>query len=112
MLKKLRKEIELSHEEQISQLEEKERTLMVQSIEGARAGAVSPSLRRELAEVRAELKTARRVATMKARRTEPIKDAGIRINIDATEHRRLSDNAAACSTTLNNYIRDLLKKHG
>ena len=102
----------MNHEEKIKALEERERALTVQTIEGARAGAVSPSLQKELAEVRAELKTARRVATMKARRTEPIKDVGIRINVDAAEYRRLSDNAAACSTTLNNYIRDLLKNHG
>jgi hypothetical protein len=99
-------------EERIRELEEKERALMVQSIEGARAPAVSPALRREIEEVRAELKAARRVATMKANRTEPVKDVGIRINIDAAEYRRLSDNAAAAAMTLNNYIRDLLKIHG
>lgn len=58
-------------EEKIKELEGREAALMVQSIEGAKAGAVSPSLHRELAEVRAELKAVRRVATMKARRTEP-----------------------------------------
>jgi len=99
-------------EEKIRELEEREKSLMIQSIEGAKAGAVSPSLHRELAEVRAELKRLRRVATMKARRTEPIKDMGLRINIDAEEYRRLSDNAAAAAMTLNNYIRDLLKNHG
>lgn len=99
-------------EERIKAFEEKERALMIQSIEGAKAGAVSPTLHQELAEVRAELKRLRRVATMKAGRTEPIKDVGVRINIDAEEYRRLSDNAAAAAMTLNNYIRDLLKNHG
>lgn len=42
----------MNHEEQIVELEEKERALTVQTIEGARAGAVSPSLHQELAEVR------------------------------------------------------------
>lgn len=98
--------------EKISELEERERALMVQSIDEARAGTVSPSLRQEIAEVRRELKAARRIATMKAKRTELIKDMGVRINIDAQEYRRLSDNAAAAAMTLNNYIRNLLKSHG
>lgn len=102
----------MNHAERIKELEEKERALMVQSIEGAKAGAVSPTLHQELAEIRAELKRLRRISTMKARRTEPIKDVGIRINIDAEEYRRLSDNATAAAMTLNNYIRYLLKNHG
>ena len=48
-------------EERVRELEEKERALNIQTIEGARAGAVSPALRRELDEVRAQLKVARRV---------------------------------------------------
>jgi hypothetical protein len=99
-------------EEQITALEEKERALMLQSIEGAKSGAVSLTHHQELAEVRAELKRLRRVATMKANRTGPVKDVGVRINIDAAEYRRLSDNAAAAAMTLNNYIRDLLKNNG
>jgi len=98
--------------ERIKDLEEKERTLMVRSIEGAKAGAVSTAIHRELEEVRAELKRLRRISTMKARRTEPIKDVGIRINVDAEEYRRLSNNAAAAAMTLNNYIRNLLKNNG
>jgi len=99
-------------EERIREIEEKERALMVQSIEGAKAGGVSPALHRELEEVRAELKRLRRIKTIKARRTEPIKDVGIRINVDAEEYRRLSDNAAKAAMTLNNYIRHLLKNYG
>jgi len=46
----------MNHEDQIKELEEKEKSLMLQSIEGAKAGAVSPSLHLELAEARTELK--------------------------------------------------------
>jgi Tfp pilus assembly protein PilO len=102
----------MNHEEKIRELEEKERALTVQAIEGARAGAVSPTLQQELAEVRAELKRLRRIVTMKANRTEPVKDVGLRVNVAAEEYRRLSDNAAAAAMTLNNYIRHLLKYHG
>lgn len=51
----------MNQEERIRELEEKERALMIQSIEGAKAGAVSPALHRELEEVRAELKRLRRI---------------------------------------------------
>jgi len=102
----------MNHGERIGELEEKERLLMVRSVEGAKAGAVSPALHMELEEIRAELKRLRRIKTMKARRTEPIKDTGIRVNVDAEEYRRLSENAAAAAMTLNNYIRHLLKIHG
>jgi hypothetical protein len=64
------------------------------------------------ADVRAELKAARRIATMRTRRTEPIKDVGIRINVSADEYHRLSNNAAAAAMTLSNYIRHLLKSKG
>lgn len=94
------------------EIEEKERALMVQSIEAAKVGAVSSALHEELEEVRAELKRLRRIKTMKERRTEPIKNVGIRINVDNEEYRRLSDNAAKAAMTLNNYIRHLLKNYG
>ena len=58
-------------EERIKELEEKERALMLQSIEGAKTGAVSPSLQQELAEVRAKLKVARRVRALDAKRVDP-----------------------------------------
>ena len=67
---------------------------------------------KRIATEKAELRRLRRLTTMKARRTEPIKDVGIRINVDAEEYRRLSDNAAKAAMTLSNYIRYLLKNHG
>ena len=99
-------------EEMIEEFERRERDLMIQSIEAAKAGAVSPALHEELGEVRAELKRLRRIKTMEARRTEPLKNVGIRVNVDDEEYRRLSDNAAKAAMTLNNYIRYLLKNYG
>ena len=96
-------------EEKIRELEEKEAALMVQSIEGARTGAVSPSLRRELEEVRAELKTARRVATMKARRTEPIKTSRFSILLPDEELDILTTRAKESGLVFSQYIRHLLK---
>jgi len=96
----------------LAELMDRDRVLMIDDVQAAREGTDTGAIHRELAEVRAELKSLRRTVTMKARRSEPIKDVGIRINIDAEEYRRLSDNAAAAAMTLINYIRCLLKSHG
>ena len=96
-------------EEKIREIEEKERALMVQSIDEARAGAVSPSLRRELAEVRQKLKVARRVATMKARRTEPIKTSRFSILLPDEELDILTAKAKESGLVFSQYIRHLLK---
>ena len=95
--------------ERIRELEEKERALTVQTIEGARAGAVSLSLHRELEEVRAELKVARRVATMKARRTEPIKTSRFSILLPDEELSILTTKAKESGLVFSQYIRHLLK---
>lgn len=96
-------------EEKIRELEEKERALMVQSIEGAKTGGVSPSLHQELAEVRAELKAARRIATMKARRTEPIKTSRFSILLPDEELNILTTKAKESGLGFSQYIRHLLK---
>jgi len=96
----------------LAELIDRERVLMIADVQAAREGTDAGAIHQELAEVRAALKRLRRIVTMKARRTDPIKEVGIRINIDAEEYRRLSDNAAAAAMTLNNYIRYLLKTHG
>lgn len=96
-------------EEQIKELEEKERALMVQSVEGARAGAVSPALRRELAEVRAELKVARRVRAMDAKRVDPKLTRQIGVRLTEDEYQELTKKAAESGVELSTYIRNLLK---
>lgn len=101
----------MSHEEQIRELEERERALMGQTIEGARAGAVFPSLRRELAEVRRELKVARRVVTMKANRTEPVLDSTISINVNQATRDKMEALAASKAMTLSEYMRFLIDEH-
>jgi hypothetical protein len=98
-------------EERISELEEKERSLMHQSIEGAKTGAVSPSLHQELAEVRAKLKAVRRVATMKANRTEPVFDSTISINVNRATRDKMEALAAAKAMTLSEYMRFLIDEH-
>ncbi len=95
-------------EERIKELEEKEKSLMLQSIEGAKAGAVSPTLSRELAEVRRELKRLRRVATMKANRTEPVLDSTISINVNQATRDKIAALAASKAMTLSEYMRFLL----
>jgi hypothetical protein len=103
--------IKMNHEEKISHLEEKERALMLQSIEGARAGAVSSTLLQELAGVRADLKAARRVATMKARRTEPVFDSTISVNVNQATHEKMEALAASKAMTLSEYMRFVIDEH-
>jgi len=99
----------MNHEEKIGELEEREKSLMLQSIEGAKAGAVAPSLHLELAEVRAELKAARRIATMKARRAEPIKTSRFSILLPDEELNILTTKAKESGLGFSQYIRHLLK---
>lgn len=96
-------------EARIRELEEKERALMGQTIEGAKAGAVSPSLQRELAEVRAELKVARRVRAMDAKRTEPKKTSRFSILLPDDELETLTKRAEEKGVIFSSYIRHLLK---
>lgn len=97
--------------ERIKELEEKERALMLQSIEGAKVGAVSPTLHRELAEVRRELKRLRRVATMKANRTDPVFDSTISINVNQATREKMEALAASKAMTLSEYMRFLIDEH-
>jgi hypothetical protein len=96
----------------IAELIARENELIFADVRAAREGGDSGAIHQALADVRAELKAARRIATMRTRRTEPIKDVGIRINVSADEYHRLSNNAAAAAMTLSNYIRHLLKSKG
>ena len=96
-------------EERIRELEEKERALTVQTIEGAKAGAVSPTLRRELAEVRAELKVARRVRAMDAKRVDPKLTRKISILLPEDEYQALTQKAAESGVDLSKHIRNILK---
>jgi len=100
----------MNHKE-IKELEEKERSLMFQSIEAARVGAVSSALHRELAEVRRELKAARRVATMKSRRMEPVLDSTISINVNQATRDKMEALAASKAMTLSEYMRFLIDEH-
>ena len=100
----------MSHKERIRELEEKERALMLQSIEGAKAGAVSPSIHRELAEVRAELKVARRVRAMDAKRVDPKLTRKISILLSEDEYQALTEKAAESGVDLSKYIRNILKR--
>ncbi|MFH1587328.1 MAG: hypothetical protein ABID38_05710 [Candidatus Diapherotrites archaeon] len=97
--------------EQIRELEEKEKSLMVQSIEAAKTGAVSPTLHQELVEVRRELKAARRVATMKANRTEPVLDSTIAVNVSKATRDKMEALAASRGMTLSEYLRFLIDEH-
>jgi predicted DNA binding CopG/RHH family protein len=96
-------------EEKIRELEEKERALMGQSIEGARAGAVSPSIVQELAEVRVKLKAARRIRTMEANRIEPKKTSRFSILLPDDELEALTKRAEEKGVIFSSYIRHLLK---
>ena len=96
-------------EQRIRALEEKERALTVQTIEGARAGAVSPTLRRELAGVRQELKVARRVRAMDAKRVDPKFTRQIGVRLTEDEYQELTKKAAESGVELSTYIRNLLK---
>lgn len=100
----------MDHEEKIRELEEKERALTVQTIEGAKAGAVSPSLQKELAEVRAELKAARRVRAMDAKRVDPKLTRKISILLSEDEYQTLTEKAAESGVDLSKYIRNILKR--
>ncbi|MDO9229957.1 MAG: hypothetical protein Q7U03_10380 [Syntrophales bacterium] len=93
----------------IGDLEKRERALTAQTIEGARAGAVSPSLRRELEEVRAELKVARRVRAMDAKRIDPKLTRQIGVRLTEDEYHEVTKRAAESGVELSTYIRNLLK---
>lgn len=99
----------MNHAEKIRELEEKEKLLMVQSIDGAKAGAVSPSLHRELAEIRKALKVARRVRAMDAKRTDPKKTSRFSILLPDTELEILTKRAEEKGVIFSSYIRHLLK---
>ena len=99
----------MNHEEKIKELEGREAALTVQTIEGARAGAVSPSLRRELAEVRKELKAARRIRAMDANRTAPKKTSRFSILLPDEELDILTTRAKESGLVFSQYIRHLLK---
>jgi hypothetical protein len=98
----------MNHEEKIKELEAREAALTVQTIEGARAGAVSPSLRRELEDVRAELKVARRVRAMDAKRVDPKLTRKVSFLMPENEYEALLQKAEG--NDLSKYIRDLIKK--
>lgn len=95
-------------EERIRELEEKERSLMLQSIEGAKVGAVSPTLHQELAEVRAELKVARRVRAMDAKRVDPKLTRKVSFLMPEDEYQTLLQKADG--KDISKYIRELIKK--
>lgn len=95
-------------EKRIKELEEKERSLMLQSIEGAKVGAVSPTLHQELAEVRAELKVARRVRAMDARRVDPKLTHKVSFLMPEDEYQTLLQKADG--KDISKYIRELIKK--
>jgi predicted DNA binding CopG/RHH family protein len=96
-------------EEKIRELEEKEKSLMVQSIEAAKTGAVSPTLHQEFAEVRAELKVARRVRAMDAKRVDPKLTRQIGVRLTEDEYQDLTQKAAESGVELSTYLRNLLK---
>ena len=96
-------------EERIKELEEKERALMLQSIEGAKTGAVSPSLQQELAEVRAKLKVARRVRAMDAKRVDPKLTRKVSFLMPEDEYETLLQKAKG--RDLSKYIRELINNY-
>jgi len=99
----------MNHRQQIRMLEEKEQALMVQSIEGARAGAVSTRIVQELAEVRRALKVARRVKAMDEKRVDPKLTRKISVLLFEDEYQALTKRAADSGVDLSKYIRNLLK---
>jgi homospermidine synthase len=99
----------MNNEERIRELEAKEAALTVQTIEGARAGAVSPTIRRELAKIRAELKAARRVRAMDAKRVDPKLTRKISILLPEDEYQALIKKAAESGVDLSKHIRNILK---
>lgn len=96
-------------EDRIREFEEKEKSLMVQSIEAAKTGAVSPTLHQELAEVRAELKVARRIRAMDAKRIDPKLTRQIGVRLTEDEHQELTKKATEAGVDLSQYIRHLIK---
>ena len=104
----------MTHEEKISELEEKERALMIQSIEGAKAGAVSPAIHRELEEVRAELKRLRRIATIKAREASAGKeylDSTVAVSVNRVTRDKIEALAASKAMTISEYMRLIIEGH-
>ena len=99
----------MDHGEKVKKLEARERNLMCQTVDGARTGAVSDALRGELAEVRAVLKAARRVATMDAKRTEPKLTRKISFLLPESEFQDLTRRAAESGVELSAYIRSRLR---
>ncbi len=99
----------MDHEQKIRELDARERELTRQTVDGARSGAVSDALRGELAEVRAALKAARRVATMDAKRTEPKLTRKISFLLPESEYQDLAKRAAESGTELSTFIRSLLR---
>lgn len=96
----------LKLEEQLNEAEAVLRELI-------KAGSIpTPADYSEVDRIKKALKTARRVNTIQAGRTEPIKEVGIGLCLDREEHQRLSDKAAAAALTLPNYIRRVLKDCG
>ncbi len=93
----------------IKELEQKEKALTVQMVEGARTGAVSPSVLQELKELRAKLKVARRVRAMNAKRTEPKLTRKVSFLLPEDEYQELLRKAEG--KDLSKYIRDLLKRN-
>lgn len=100
----------MNHEKRIKELEEKERVLMLQSIEGAKTGTVSPAIHEELAGVRAELKTARRVRAMDEKRTETKLTRSYNLTFPENEFDELAERAEKRGVKLSSYIRDLIKR--
>ena len=96
-------------EDKVRGLEAKEKSLMLQSIEEAKTGCVSSSIQQGLAEVRAELKTARRIRAMDAKRTDPKLTRKISLLLPVDEYQELTKRAAKAGVDLSKYIRELIK---
>lgn len=102
----------MNQEEKIRELEEKERALMVQSIEGARAGAVSPSIHQELKAIRRELSTLKRTITRAKNRTgQENFAAGAAVHVTQETRNRLQALAASRGMTLSQYLRKIIDEH-
>lgn len=97
----------------MEELEEQLKEAEAVILERIKAGSIpTPADYSEVDRIKKALKTARRVNTMKAGRSEPVRDMTVTIRIDRGENRRLSDRAAAAALTLPEYIRHVLKNHG
>ncbi|MEI7638428.1 MAG: hypothetical protein WCJ37_14050 [Syntrophus sp. (in: bacteria)] len=105
--------------ERIKDLEEKERTLMVRSIEGAKiegakARAVSRGIHRELEEVRAELKRLRRIVTIKSREASAGKkylDSTVAVSVNRVTRDKIEALAASKAMTISEYMRLIIEGH-